>query len=141
MNPKDLQPFLDVAISVLEAKDAIATAKLKDFLIASPGPAYIEQSLGLAVVHFANNNPPVFNWLLSNQNILSPELDLKSFTQKMIRQRLIGQGWTEGENFTLQSDQLLIEQASIAILSNYFSPGELSLIKALFDIDLLSQAP
>ena len=135
MNPKDLQPFLDVAISVLEAKDAIAITQLKDFLTASPGPAYIEQSLGLAIVHFAEKDPSTFNWILSNQEKLSPELELRSFTKKMISQRLASHQWTEGKDFIIEPDKILItSQKSAAALFACFSEGEMSLIKVFFQI-------
>ena len=138
MNPEDLQPFLDVAISVLASKDAIAASKLKYFLAASPGPTYTEQALGLAVVHFAKDNPAVFNWIISNQDILAPELDLKFFTRKMIRQQLVRHGWVVGKDFILELDKLLIvDEASIAKLNSYFSEGEMTLIKVFFHVDLL----
>ena len=139
MNPNDLQPFLDVAISVLERRDVIAAEKLKDFLMASPGPTYTEQALGLAVVYFVENDPSVFDWILSNQDILSPELDLKSFIRKMIYQRLVSCGWIDGENFVIESDRLLI--AGPEFMTKFdccFSKGEMTLVKLSFHIDSLS---
>lgn len=138
MNPADLQPFLDVAISVLETQDVSATAKLKDFLMSSPGPAYIEQSLGFAAVYFAENKPVVFDWILNNQDILSPELELDAFTRKMVRQRLLHHGWSDGEDFVLDSEKLLVASVKpMTRLESCFSNGELTLIKASLAIESL----
>ncbi|MEL6488776.1 MAG: hypothetical protein AAFV85_10880 [Cyanobacteria bacterium J06634_6] len=136
MTQQDLQPYLDIAISVLEKKDVSATAKLKDFLLSLPGPAHIEQALGLSVVYFAKHSVVTFDWILSNQAMLSPELDLKAFTRKLIVQQLSASGWVYGEDFEFESGRLLLRhQDGITRLEENLSEGELMLLQATFLLD------
>ena len=136
MNQQDFQPYLDIAISVLGKKDAGAVAKLKAFLVSLPGPAYIEQVLGLAVVYFAEHDSTVFDWLVSNPTMLSPELNLKKFTQKTIEQRLKACGCADGKGVAFESETVwLSSQEKLSLLERTLSEGELKLLHVAFALD------
>jgi len=119
MNSEHLQPYLGIAVSILATQDASATKNLKDFLVSMPSTKQIEQTLGLAIVQLAEQNPAAFKWVLAHQSILMPELDLQAFAEKMAKDRLsersVSQAW----------------QTLDTVLDQHFSQGERLLIQAV----------
>lgn len=136
MNRKDFQLYLDVAISVLEKKDTTAISSLKNFLCSMPNPKCIEQILTTALLYFAENNQPIFSWLVTNQEALAPELDLLIFTKRLTIARLGNRGWIPGKDFQIAGDgTLLINRTLMISLNDCFSQSELLLIRTILDID------
>lgn len=136
MNRQDLQPYLEIAISVLARQDISAVAKLKDFLMSLPSPKHIEQVLGFTVLHFAENEPLVFDWVLQNQSALAPELDLSAFARKLTEGRLCDRGWVPGKDFDVSSvPAVFAHEPSTTVLRSHFSDGERLLIQSMLQID------
>ena len=84
MPRKDFQPSVEVAISVLAKKDMKAIQKLKDFLQSLPNPKQVEHTLVEAVLHLAQQDLESFDWLVANQALLAPELNLTDFTRRLV---------------------------------------------------------
>lgn len=136
INRQDFQPHLEIAISVLAKQDASAVAKLKDFLLSLPSPKHIEQVLGFTVLHFAENERPVFDWILQNQAALAPELDLLAFTKKLTEARLRDRDWIPGKDFDVSSvPPFFAHEPSTVVLRSYFNDSERLLIKAMLQLD------
>ncbi|MEL7330115.1 MAG: hypothetical protein AAGJ69_09790, partial [Cyanobacteria bacterium J06559_1] len=116
--------------------DIDAVAKLKAFLLSLPSPKHIEQVLGFTVLHFAENESPVFNWVLQNQAALAPELDLPAFSKKLVEGRLRGRGWIRGKDFDISSvPPFFATEPPTVVLDSYFSNGERLLLKSTLQID------
>ena len=132
MSNTDFQTYLDVAISVLSQKESISIRKLKDFLQALPNPKQVEQTLGSAVLHFARNDASVFEWVIANQNLLEPELNLVNFTRRLMIRRVRDRGdLQDSEISTDLRVPLQLTPKTLAALSHCLEAGELQLVKAV----------
>lgn len=141
MDSESLQPYLAIAVSVLVMQDALAVQKLKRFLVSMPSTKQIEQALGLAVVQLAEQDVFAFEWVLSHQAMLLPELDLKAFVKKLVTDRLRhsealqspDRGWTLGEDFELSALPLpfLLDARLSATFEQHFSEGERVLLMSV----------
>ena len=135
MDRNDFQLHLEIAIDVLGKQNVAAIRPLKEFLCSIPSPKQIEQVLATAVLHFAADNQAVFAWIITNQNLLAPEIDLLAFTKGLITSRLRNRGWTQGQDFQLEQNSVLfMNQALVNTLTDCFSQSERILVSAVLII-------
>lgn len=136
MLPEDSQPYLDVAIDVIGTQNVSAVRKLKAFLVALPTPKQIEQVLAAAILHFAEHDRAVFEWVVEHQAVLAPELDLLSFVKKQVLTRLSDRGWVRHRDFELDiQTRSLTNHRTNDELADYFSQPEWQLIEAVLAIN------
>lgn len=130
MKPKDFQLHLEIAIDVLSKKDIAVIPPLKNFLCSMSSSKQIEQVLGAAVLHFAENDQSVFEWIITHQDLLVPELDLSVFAKGLIVSRLENCGCLQGENpLAVRNTVFCKSQALLTGLADCFSQDELLLIR------------
>ena len=135
MQQQEFDAFLGVIISVLARQDIAAIGKLKEFLTSLPNPRQVEELLGQAVLHFAEADANVFNWLVVNQAALLPELELVVFTQRFVTLRLSDRGYLQGQDFNTQTPgQLVLNSSSTVCLANCFSAAEQLLINTILQV-------
>ena len=135
MDENEFQRYLDIVVCVFKEKDAAGLRKVKEFLYSLSSPRQKEQTLAAAVLYFAEHDRQVFEWILSHQESLSPELDLFGFTRSLIRARLIDKGWLQDRDFRFDLQSLLCGNSLLRqTFEEYFSQGELLLIREMFEI-------
>ena len=135
MEQNNFQRSLDIVIYVLKTKDIGTLIAIKDFLYALPSFKDIEQVLASAVLHYAQHDRDVFDWLISNRTVLAPELDLFIYTRTLVRSRLREKGWSENKDFWFDLDSILWISSSIQCeWDSYFSFGELLVIKTIVKV-------
>ncbi|MBX2862901.1 MAG: hypothetical protein KTR27_05045 [Leptolyngbyaceae cyanobacterium MAG.088] len=131
----DFKKSLDIVISVLQTKDIAALNNVKDFLYSLPNLKQTEQALASAVLYFAQHDRHVFDWIMTHQSSLLPELDLFAFTRNLVRSRLRDSGWVQSRDFRFDLHNILLLSSLIKPhFTDYFSPSELILIKTTLDI-------
>lgn len=138
MISENLQPYLDIAIDILETKDISAIKKLKSFLTVLPVPRQIELILATAILHAAEYEPTVLAWAVENQAAFAPELELFSFTKKQVLARLNDRGWIYHRDFELNDrSRVILNRRPGTELHDCFSHGEWRLIESIFKVDTL----
>lgn len=136
MEQSDFQQSLEVVIDVLREKDIAAIAKVKDFLYSLPSLKQTEQALAKAILHFAERDKSVFDWIVVHQDQFCPELDLFAFTRNVVRTRLCDKGWVQGRDFWFDLRNILHMSRSLSSsFSDYFSRSELILVRTMLKIE------
>ncbi|MGB3789235.1 MAG: hypothetical protein WA949_14585 [Phormidesmis sp.] len=134
-----LQPYLDIAVSILGTKDVAAIEKLKFFLVALPNQRQIEQILASAVLHTAEHEQSIFYWVVENREVLAPELELSFFLKRRILSRLRDRGWVRHRDFEIDIEsRSLTLQRTYSELIDCFSQGEWLLIQSIFEVEIIS---
>ena len=135
MEQDDFQRSLDVVIGVLQAKDILAITKVKSFLYSLPNLKQTEQALAAAIIHFAEWDQSVFDWIVVNQDQFVPELDLFAFTRNLVRTRLTEEGYVKDRDFWFDLSNILhLGPALGQSLPQCFSQGELLLVRTMLKI-------
>lgn len=133
----DFQRSLDVVISVLQEKNVGAIAKVKSFLYSLPSPKQTEQALASAILHFAEQDQSVFDWIVIYQNQFFPELDLFAFTRNLVRVRLSEKGYVKDRDFWFDLRNILHLTPNLSqSFPHYFSQSELLLVRTMLNIQV-----
>ncbi|MEA5464976.1 hypothetical protein [Leptothoe sp. PORK10 BA2] len=140
MEQNDFQQSLAIVIDVLQAKDITAIPKVKDFLYSLPSLKQIEQALAAALLHFAERDKSVFDWIVLYQDQFCPELDLFAFTRNVVRTRLCDKGWVQGRDFWFDLRNILHMSRALSVnFPDYFSSSELILVRTMLKIEVSVQ--
>ena len=131
----DFQRSLDIVICVLKEKDINTLTTVKEFLHSLPSLKQTEQALASAILYFAQHDRQVFDWIITHQDGLRPELDLFAFTRALVRSRLCEKGWVQSRDFWFDLHNVLRMHPLLKThFPDYFSRSEWLLVKTMIDL-------
>jgi hypothetical protein len=126
------EPYIRIAVELLQTQNPTAIFMLKQFLTYIPSPTRIKSILTAAIAKLVDTSPAAICWLLKHPDSLQPEINISQTVIQILSSRLINMGFVQGQDFSVDTNQNFkvneVAQLALSTRSQLFEIQDPSLI-------------
>ncbi|MUG96524.1 hypothetical protein F7734_30975 [Scytonema sp. UIC 10036] len=131
---QEFNAAVNLFVNILKFKDRDLVETCEQVLMNLMGSRYTQNIMNAALFQLAESAPDTCQWIWQNFPYLDACITLKEYVVMLAVQKLIGQGFILGQDFSVTSEgELLVNQNARAVLMQSISDADRVFVTEILD--------